>query len=243
MTLDQFAKMAHVLTATEVQKVRLLAFYFHKTEHKVEFTLADVDSWLDQLHHAKPNASRLRTKLSHSRSFVRGKTLNAFRLHAADIDELQSQFPGIRTDSEEVKSDDSILPKPLYDNTRGFIEALARQINAAYEYNIFDGCAVLMRRLAEILLILSYEHLNIERAIQDASGNYVQLERIVADAKTNSVLRLSRNSKAFMDDFRTLGNFAAHKIHFTTRRADIRAIAKEYRALVEELLYKAGIKK
>lgn len=35
--------------------------------------------------------------------------------------------------------------------------------------NIFDGCAVLMRRLEEVLLILSYAHLKIEAASKDGT--------------------------------------------------------------------------
>lgn len=243
MTLAEFARLSNVAGAEEVEKVRLLAFFAHKTAAQVEFSLNDVRTWFLALHLAEPNASRLRGKLVASRSFLRGAGPNSFRLHATDLDELQALFPGVRSGSEDVVSDDTLLPRPLYENTRGFIEALAKQINAAYEYNIFDGCAVLMRRLAEVLLILSYEHLNIETSIQDAGGNYFFLERIAADAKVNSTLRLSRNSKVFLDEFRTLGNFAAHKIYFTARRTDIRNVAAEYRALVEELLYKSGIRK
>jgi hypothetical protein len=242
VTLSDFASATGLARESEVQRVRLLAFYAHKTEAKSEFTVSDAAGWLTKLHLPAPNASRLKAKLTSSRSFVKGKEPGSFRLHAIDLDELQSLHPGIRSGSEEVISEDLILPRPLYENTRGFIEALARQINAAYEYNIFDGCAVLMRRLAEILLILSYEHLGIEASIQDQSGNYVMLERIASDAKTNATLKLSRNSKSFVEEFRTLGNFAAHKIYFTTRRSDVRQVATEYRALVEELLYKSGIR-
>jgi hypothetical protein len=243
MTLSEFARVSRLATAEELEKVRLLAFYFHKTSAKTDFTIRDVSDWLLILHLAAPNPSRLRGKLAVARSFIRGKSPNTFRLHAVDLDELQAIYPGLRSGSEDVVSEDTILPLPLYADTRGFVEALAKQINAAYEYNIFDGCAVLMRRLAEVLLILSYEHLNTEASILDSAGNYMPLERIVTDAKTNTKLRLSRNSKAFMDEFRTLGNFAAHKIYFTARRTDVKNVSGEYRALIEELLYKAGIRK
>jgi len=150
--------------------------------------------------------------------------------------------PGIHVASEDVISDDLILPRPLYENTRGFIESLSKQINASYEFNIFDGCAVLMRRLLEILLILSYEHLKIEAAIQDPHGNYLMLERIANDAKSNKVLKLSRDAKSVLDDFRTIGNFSAHKIYYNCRRSDLKKIAVHYRATIEELLYKSGIR-
>jgi len=129
-----------------------------------------------------------------------------------------------------------------YQNTRGYVESLAKQINASYEHNLFDGCAVLMRRLVEVMLILSYRHLKIESAIQDTAGNYQMLEGIIGDAKTNSTLALSRNSKNSLDTFRQLGNFSAHKIEYTCRREYISPHIQEYRALVVELLHKAAIR-
>ena len=66
--------------------------------------------------------------------------------------------------------DGSILPEPDYKSTRGYIESLAKQMNASYEHNLFDGCAVLMRRLVEILLVLSCRNLHIEAEIQDQRG-------------------------------------------------------------------------
>ena len=243
MTLDEFARTSSLSSAGELDRVRLLAYFHHKTAGKTEFSLADIATWFSERHLAEPNKSRLRSKLLASRSFIRGSSPATYRLHAVDLGELQSAYPGIHVLSEEVVSGDALLPRSLYDGTRGFVEALASQINAAYEYNIFDGCAVLMRRLAEVLLILSYENHNIEGEILDGNGNYMLLERIVANAKANSTLKLSRNTKNFLDQFRMLGNFAAHKIYFNTRRGDVQGQATEYRAMIEELMYKAGVRR
>lgn len=243
MTLDDFARASALFGMSEVEKVRHLAFFHHKTTGAGDFSLEDVDSWFDRLHLAHPNPSRLRKRLLESRSFIRGTTQGTHRLHAIDLGELQGAFPGIHIQSEEVSSGDALLPRSLYEGTRGFVEALARQINAAYEYNIFDGCAVLMRRLAEVLLILSYEYNNCEAEIVDPGGNYLSLVSIAANAKGHRTLKFSKNTKAFLDEFRTLGNFAAHKIYFTTRRPDIQGHATEYRAMIEELMYKSGIRR
>lgn len=142
-----------------------------------------------------------------------------------------------------MESEDTVLPRPVYESTRGFIESLAKQINASYEYNIFDGCAVLMRRLAEILLILAYEHLSIESEIQDHRGHYQPLEKIIENAKTNKTLKLTKDSRALVDEFRQIGNFSAHKIYYNCRRGDLKQISFQYRATIEELLYKSGIRK
>jgi hypothetical protein len=130
-----------------------------------------------------------------------------------------------------------------YGFQRGYIESLAKQINAAYENNIFDGRAVLMRRLEEVLLILSYENLGIAAAIRDpTSGTFYILERIVTDAVGNSTLNLSRNSRKSIETFRELGNYSAHKITYICRREYIKEKIDEYRALIDELLHKSGIR-
>lgn len=242
MTIHDFSKTVELTKATEIEKVKLLAFFFHKTTLIKEFTLIDVEEWFDKLHFHKPNRSRLKGLIQKSHSFVKGVSNQSWRLHARDLDKLQSTHPDLTSEGEEIVSVDTLLPQALYDGSRGFIESLAKQINASYEYNIFDGCAVLMRRLLEVLLILTYEHCGVEKDIQDATGTYWPLEKITSNAKTHQVLKLSRGGKNTIDEFRTLGNFAAHKIYFVCRRADIKKIASEYRATIEELLYKSGIR-
>jgi hypothetical protein len=240
--IESFATASALFDQTEVEKVRLLAFYHLKTTGTQEFSIEDVRQWFDALHLHAPNLSRLKNRIDASKSFVKGRDSATWKLHATDRDELQGTLPGISSRSEEIESGDSVLPLPIYERTRGFIELLAKQINASFEYNIFDGCAVLMRRLIEVLLILAYEHNNIEAEIVDGNGQFLPLERVIANAKANSKLRLSRDSKAMLDEMRSLGNFSAHKIYFNCRRADVERVRGNYRATVEELLYKSGIR-
>ncbi len=89
---------------------------------------------------------------------------------------------------------------------------------------------------------MSYEHLGIEATIKDGSGNYLMLERIVTDAASNTKLNLGRNSKKDLDTFRELGNYSAHKIYYTCKREFIKEKIDAYRALIDELLHKAGLR-
>ena len=175
MDIKSYCAATGLLGSDELEKVKYLAFYYHKKEGKVEFTKNDIAKWFDERHLSQPNMSRLTTKIRESSSFIKGENKGSYKLHALVLDELQTEYPGVHSESEEVVSDDTVLPKPLYENTRGFIESLAKQINASFEYNIYDGAAVLMRRLLEILLILSYENLNIESEIQDQNGMNLHL--------------------------------------------------------------------
>ena len=67
------------------------------------------------------------------------------------------------------------------------------------------------------------------------------LERICNNAKNNKTLALSR-VKNDLDSIRDLGNFAAHRILYNTTKQDIDNKRDKLRALLEELLYKAGFK-
>ena len=208
-----------------------------------EFSVDEVLECFSDLHFSRPNISRLKKSIKASKDIVKGRSADTHKLHAKTITRLDAEIPELNEKSEEIVSDDVIIPSSLYSATRGYIESLSKQINATYEHNVFDGCAVLMRRLLEILLIQSYEHLSIEAEIQDVSGNFQMLNHIVTNAKKNKKLGLSRNSRDTIDEFRVLGNFSAHKIFYNAKRKDLSKITTEYRATIEELLYKSGIKK
>lgn len=244
LSLVRYVEKTDLINKTEIEKVVLLAFYHQSdSQNDFEFTIESVCNWFETLGLHKPNKSRLKQNIGKSRSFVKGKTQNSYRIHASKIQSIYKKYPFLEETSEEILSTDTILPVSLYKNTRGYIESLSKQINASYENNIFDGCAVLMRRLLEICLIHSYEYQDIDSEIKDSQGNYEALSKIVSNALNNSKLSLSRNTKTCLEDFCAIGNYSAHKIYYNARKADIKKVILEYRATIEELLYKSGIRK
>ncbi len=242
MTFARFVGECKLAALGEIPKACHLAFYYLKNEGVVEFSATDCARWLDALNLPKPNISRLTNNLKKSRDTVIGSKHGMFRLHHSYIAKMDGLWPQLSEKSQDVVDHGTILPQTLYEKTRGYIESLAKQINRSYEENIFDGCAVLMRRLEEVLLIMAYDHLGITATIKDANSNYLLLERIVNNAESNTTLNLSRNSKRSIDVFRELGNYSAHKITYTCRREYIKEKIDEYRALVDELLHKAGLR-
>lgn len=241
MTLAKFAESSGLLEVEETKKAELLTYFFYKSKGKEEVAPDDLVDWFRELGLAAPNKTRLRRKLEKSKRFIRSGEDGYFRLHARVVQEYDSQFPWLKQKDETVVSDDIILPEDLFVGTRGYIEKLARQINACFEYNIFDGCAVLMRRLMEILLIHVYKFLGFENEIKGSGDNYHPLEKIIDDAIGRPELDLSRDTKKLLDTFRELGNFSAHKIQYNARRGDIKRYILRYRAVCEELLYKANL--
>jgi hypothetical protein len=242
VTLDRFVADCKLSSLPELDRALFIAFFYLRKANIQEFNAADCAHWLGDLNFAKPNTTRLTARLKTSENTVRGSRAGYFRLHHDYQRKMDARFPQLTEKSQEVLDHGTVIPPAPYENTRGYIQSLAKQINRSYEDNIFDGCAVLMRRLEEVLLILSYENLKIADSIKDASGHYLLLEGIVSDATGNGTLNLSRNSRKSIEVFRNLGNYSAHKITYTCKREYIKEKIDEYRALIDELLHKGGLR-
>ena len=144
-------------------------------------------------------------------------------------------------DTITVEQLGTVLPNALFSSLPSNVQSLCRQINASYEKNLFDCAAVIMRRLLESLLVLSYQKAGIETEIMN--GNYhVTLDKIIKNAEQNSILALSSNTKKDMALFKDLGNYSAHKIWYNCTQGDIKPHILKYRVIIEELMYKSGLK-
>lgn len=240
MTLEAFCDAADIFDKPKLDKAKLFTYYHLQTTERSVFYPDDLEEWFTSLHLPKPNKSRILSKIRRSSYFIKGTDDNSFKLHAATIQSLDEKFDGLKEPTEEVDSFDTIIPSSLYSDTRGYIERLAKQINASYENNIFDGCAVLMRRLVEVLIILAYKNLDIDDEIR-RNGRFEGMKTLIDRSVKHETLDLSKDSKNCIDQFRELGNFSAHKIHYNCRRTYIQETIPEYRVLVEELLHKADL--
>ncbi len=148
-----------------------------------------------------------------------------------------------KNDTVTIKQSGTILPKSLFDNVPTNIQILCKQINASYENNLYDCAAVIMRKLLEGLLVLTYQNAGIESEIMSNNGNHhVSLDKIIKNAEQNKKIMLSANTKKDMALFKDLGNYSAHKIWYNCTQQDIEPHILKFRAIIEELMYKSGVK-
>lgn len=241
MDLNEFNQHAKLSEMTELGRAEHIVFFLTRDLPIHECSIQDVINSFKALHYSVPNSSRMKKNAIKSGRFVRASSEQLLKLHARSVSDLRAKFPDLTPISEKIATKGSLIPTEIYSGAVAYVKRLADQVNACYENRIYDGCAVLMRRLLEILLIKTYEKLGLQDRIRGAEGNYKMLEAIVSDAKSGNHLSLSRNTKERLDDFRALGNFAAHKIEFLTRKGDIDKISLDYRAAIEELLTKSEL--
>ena len=241
---DKLKKFVQQLTKENLPKKDIAAAFvwYHYAVHGLEITISEINNYFVVSSLPKYNQTYLKNDLRASKNVIKGIKPHLYKPVLKYIDKMVEEYSFVVVKSEEVITDDTILPDSLIISTRGYIENLGKQINAEYNYNIFDGCAVMMRRLLEILLIHSYDEIGRVSEISDGD-EYRNLSFIINYTISNKPFTLSKEAIEVLDDFRKLGNFSAHKIQYNAKRKDIDNVKLMYRLAIEELLYIAKIKK
>lgn len=157
-------------------------------------------------------------------------------LHRALSQQRLPPSDGIRPKSEMV------LPMSLMRNTRSYIEKVTYQINGCYEQGWYDGCAVMMRRLLETLIIETFEKFQIASRIKNSQGEFFYLSDLIAATLSQSQWNLGRSTKAALPRLKTLGDQSAHGRRYVAHREDVDNLQNGFRTVVQELLFLSRLK-
>ena len=153
----------------------------------------------------------------------------------------------LRTTWREHQADanpenDVLFPLSILSRTkRGYLISIGRQMNGCFSAGWHDGCAVMMRRLLEIVLIEAFENKKIAQKIKDKGGNYLHLTDLIGVTLAEPSLTLSRNAKTALPQLRDIGHVSAHGRYFTAQKQDIERIRHGCRIVVEEFLHHAAL--
>lgn len=244
MQLLKFMEATDLATRPEVERAKLLCFYHFKETGNSTFTMSNVATWMEECNFSKPNASRLKKNLmaGKGKAFLVSKTVeNAMEFVPAVLQSMERDYGTLWIDTVTIYSQNELIEETKFCGKRPFLDRLIQQINFTYGHNCYDACAVLMRRLFEILLVLAYQHNGIEVDITKPDGSHKMLEGIVKDAVQNRTLGIpSRISKNF-EAFREVGNNSAHSITYTAGKLDIDKISRDYRVMMEDLYNRSGL--
>jgi hypothetical protein len=157
---------------------------------------------------------------------------------------IQAEAPkrGKPPDEGLAPQSQQVLPHSIVKNTRGYIEAVVRQINGCYENGWFDACSVMIRRLMETLIIEVFEKHNISERIKNRSDDFMFLGELIDKTLAEISWNLTRNTKSALPKLKDVGDKSAHSRRFIAHRRDIDKIIDELRVAVQELIYLSGLK-
>jgi len=113
--------------------------------------------WMTQVASALEGADMIQelevwNQARYSVSFSLGDTSMAIQMS-----NMKSVLLGILDGLEVVQPSDELLPMEIVQDARGYIKNMARQANGCYRQGWHDACAVMLRRLIEVLIIDSFD--------------------------------------------------------------------------------------
>ncbi len=138
--------------------------------------------------------------------------------------------------------DNGIFPLVTLNQTkRGYLVAVGRQMNGCYSSGWYDACAVMMRRLLELVIIEAFEARKIDAKIKDANGDFFQLTALIKSALAEKSWNLPRNVRKNIESLRDLGHTSAHNRYYLAKQPYIDELKSIYRETIEAFLHIANL--
>lgn len=215
-----------------------LLWFLSLRNHEYEAGAGELTKIIEAAGLGQQNASRLRRALQKEKHIVKGRN-GAFRIHLAHRPDLDAEYLSY-VGTRPVPESESVLPVDLFCNARGYIQKVIAQLNASYEYSLFDCCAVMCRRLLETLIIECYEACSRADELKDGSGHFKMFSGLLSHIERDPDVNLSRNATRGLRNFKKLGDLSAHNRRFNAHASDIDKISHGLRVAAEELLYLAN---
>jgi hypothetical protein len=140
--------------------------------------------------------------------------------------------------------DQPVIPHSMFLNAPSYVQKIAFQINGCYLATAYDGCAVMIRRLIEMLIIDSFEKHNMGATILGRDNQYKMLNDLVTDMLAATwPTKLGRNVETGLKELKDIGNQSAHSRFYNAKRSYIDDQKINLRTVAERLLFLAGHKK
>ncbi len=153
----------------------------------------------------------------------------------AKLDELETQI-------SNEKLNDEYFPFELVENTRGYIESVAKQAILCYQNGLYDGCLVMTRKLIETLIIECFEKHEIAEEIKNSEGNFYYLSDLISKLLKQTKWTIGRNSQQSLPRIKKFADLSAHNRRFNAKKSDLVRVKDDIRIVLEELVHIANLK-
>jgi hypothetical protein len=164
------------------------------------------------------------------------KTLSLF-IHGAGAHALSDK------DASPTITDEPVLPKAVVTPAgKSYLVSVVIQANACHTARCYDACAVMVRKLVEILIIELYESAANESEIKNSDGDYLMLSGLIDNVLKAPHWSLARDTKSTLPKVKALGDRAAHNRRFLAKSGDLQNVLPGLRVIVDDLLHLAKLK-
>ena len=235
MELEDFCIQLHKLKLSNAEKALSILWFFDKEKPGLNVSIARLVNTIRDKGLGNPHSTQLKKSIEKTKLAI--KNQSGFKLKPTARSQVYKWIsPVFEEAATPIELQNGYLPEELWQNTRGYLEKVACQMNGCFQYGFYDAASVMMRRLIETLLIECYESKNIESRIKDDKGNYLMLSVIIKDAVDKNGLTLGRDTKKVLQEIKTMGDRAAHNRRYNAIKADLENIRLSVRLVIDELI-------
>lgn len=218
----------------------VLWFIGHQDSHARDVDIVEIVHFMEQNRlKSGVNSSRLSQNLRANSGVVKGRTPNTFRMKAGADAAFLSAY-GTFLEPSLTYVSDTVIINGLALGGRRHLERVRTEANGAFEVGLYNSCAVMCRRLTELLLLEAFVSSGHSTAIQDARGEFVTFGDMIEKAKSGQHIKLSRTSPRALDRLKQVGDAAAHHRYYLTTKQDIDSLNPGLAHLLAELAAVAG---
>ncbi len=137
----------------------------------------------------------------------------------------------------EPVASDKLFPLVLFENTRGYLQKVAKQASVCYDMQQFDASFVMIRKLLEILIIECFERHSIDSKIKDRNGDFFYLSDLITHLLSETKWNITRNTRQALPRIKKFADMSAHNRRFIASKPDIESIKDDLRVSIEEFLH------
>lgn len=234
MTLEEFIERIDGFVDKKAsEQIPYFGYYIVTYQGQASFTAKDIDSCFSQIRlPAYSNISAYLSKEQKAKRLLKVKggyvfSKKTYDAICGDIGEIKVKAPSV-----------NLFPIDIFDNTRDYLRKTARQAILCYDYGIYDGCLVMIRRLIETLIIELFEHRELKERISDKNNNYLFCGDLIDKLlEEKSLWTLGRNTVQELPKIKKMGDLSAHNRRFNAKKSDIDSIRIGLRVVLEELVH------
>jgi hypothetical protein len=244
LPLGDFCELLKPLGKTNTEKAIALLWFHDQNEPDAAMSAGELARIMDSYHLGTPHSTSLANSIRETR--MCSECAGRFKLKPGSRKIIRTWLPGnIEGIQPEMDHAEGYIPEAVWVGTRGYIEAVCKQLNGCFKAAYYDAALVMLRRLLETLVIEAYEHLDRKGEIEAGGGRYHMLAGLVERAtgiNGHKGLNVGRNTRNALEAVKGLGDRSAHDRRFVAYAADLTKIQIDVRSGVQDLIHIAALK-
>lgn len=130
----------------------------------------------------------------------------------------------------------NLIDLSIFDHAPYYIKSTAKEMVHCYDSGLYNATLVLMRKLAETLIIECFERYGIDDEIKDHTGVFLYLSDLIPHYLNSTKWNASRNINKSLATVKQYGDLSAHNRRYLAKKSDIDSFKADLRQALQEIV-------